>query len=437
MANIRLKCLDGKFISFFELNKNFKCDKRYPEQAIHKFITLNQKNFAFLKLKAFIQEREGQIGIYIVSDKYIGSVPLQSPANGKHYADIELISRFSENVADVANLLQDYIEPEYNDMKLLDSNQMKAPVYLDCINYLNAFDKAVKYTWHRFDSIRINESIPSISTNWKQYVENIHDPNKVFVFNNSKSVQSKNHLEWYKLTYMAEYALELFLNPYTPIPLKCKVKMLINRMKSYTATHPTIIPNSLFVVNSFDPVKIKELKALANKILTHNSKNNLAWRLDSSILFERYVQYIIKKVAQKIGASSEFNIRFQLSGRNKPSWCLNYLEPDILLRKDGKIFFIDAKYKSHMFNKGDRIEGLKDTFRNDLHQILAYSSFDDSNNKVSMLVYPCSEYREIVLTARGGHINSRNKIVLAGLSLDTKDIGLMVSQLAAFFVRCE
>lgn len=435
MANIRLKCLDRKFISFSELNKNIKYDKRYPEQALHKFITLNRKTFAFLKLEVFIQEREGQIGVWLVSDKYIGSAPLRSPANGKHYTDIELISRFDENVADVANLLQDYIEPEYDHVELLDSNRMKAPVYLDCINYLNAFDKAVKYTWNRFDSIRIDESVPSVSTNWKQYVENIHDPNNLFIFNNSKSVQSKNHLEWYKLTYMVKYALELFLTPYTPVSLKCKAKMLTNRMKAYTTAHSAAIVDQLFVVNSFDPVRIKELKVLANKLLTHNSKNNLAWRLDSSILFERYVQYVIKKVAQKIGASSEFNLRFQLSGKNKPSWCLNYLEPDILLRKDDKSFFIDAKYKSHMFNEAGHTEILKDSFRNDLHQILAYSSFDGSDNKVSMLVYPCSEYREIVLTARG-LVNSRNKVIIAGFSLDTKNIGSMVSQLAAFFVTC-
>ena len=186
MANIRLKCLDEKFIPFSELNKHIKYDKRYPEQAIQKFITLNQKTFNFLQLNAYLQEQKGETGISLVSDKYIGSAPLRSPANGKHFADIELLPRFKEQVADIVHLLQETIEPEYTDAELLDNNPMMAPLYLDCLHYLNAFDKAINYTWNRFDTTRINEDIPSSSTNWKRYAEHLYDPHNIFVFNNIK-----------------------------------------------------------------------------------------------------------------------------------------------------------------------------------------------------------------------------------------------------------
>lgn len=63
MANIQMQCLSERFITFTELNKNKRCDKRYPEQALQRFITLNHKTFSFLGVSVAIQEREGHVGL--------------------------------------------------------------------------------------------------------------------------------------------------------------------------------------------------------------------------------------------------------------------------------------------------------------------------------------------------------------------------------------
>ena len=44
--------LNTAIIPFTELQKKWKCDKRYPESAIQRFIKLNTKSFDFLKIKA-------------------------------------------------------------------------------------------------------------------------------------------------------------------------------------------------------------------------------------------------------------------------------------------------------------------------------------------------------------------------------------------------
>lgn len=44
---IRLQCLQESFISFSRLNKDWKWDKRYPEQAIQRFIAFNREIFSF------------------------------------------------------------------------------------------------------------------------------------------------------------------------------------------------------------------------------------------------------------------------------------------------------------------------------------------------------------------------------------------------------
>ena len=55
-------------------------------------------------------------------------------------------------------------------------------------------------------------------------------------------------------------------------------------------------------------------------------------------------------------------------------------------------FVIDAKYKSHVFNWNDYSDELRDTFRHDFHQILAYCSFNSMQTKSAMLVYPFNNF---------------------------------------------
>ena len=80
-----------------------------------------------------------------------------------------------------------------------------------------------------------------------------------------------------------------------------------------------------------------------------------------------------------------------ISGR-APAWSLRYLEPDIVLQREDNQLIIDAKYKSHMLNRGTISDGLKDSFRPDLHQVLAYSSFGTAEDKQVALVYPAEVF---------------------------------------------
>jgi hypothetical protein len=336
MANLSIKCLDEIFVSFLDINNIWKMDKRYPEQALQRFISLNRDSLRFLDIKVSIEERNNKLGLLFLSGKFVGSSPLRSPANGKHYQDIDVTSRFGEDVADVASLLKESIEPEYADLKLLEDNEISAPLYLICTNYFTAFEKAMKTVWNKFDVIRKYEDVPSSSTDWKNYIENSYEPQNILRFSNRKSVQSKFHQEWFELSYVAKKAIEIFSGPQTPIPIKCKMKQVVDHINSYVNLHHVEFIDREFSTKSFDPVKIKSLKVIANKLIKQTSSNRLSWRIDSSLLFERYTQFIMKRVASRVGAREVSNSRFQISGKSKPSWCLQYLEPDILLRKKAK-----------------------------------------------------------------------------------------------------
>lgn len=86
-------------------------------------------------------------------------------------------------------------------------------------------------------------------------------------------------------------------------------------------------------------------------------------------------------------------------------------------------YVIDAKYKSHMFNQERITEDLKEIFRYDLHQILAYSSFGTALNKRAILVYPASHFMSRELHISNPLTRAITYVCLVGIPLDVASIG--------------
>lgn len=430
MPIIRIQCLKEHFIPFAKINADWKKDKRYPEQAIQRFITLNREVFSFLGVSASIDEVNYEKGLRLITSNFIGAAPLRTPSSGKYYTDIHITSRFGENISELAYLLKDTLEPEYIDKGLYHSDQMRAPFYFDCINYFNSYSKALHDPWNKFDSkIRI-ESNPCSSTDWLKYIQKSVNPSNIFKFENRKNILSREHKEWQELTYMLNIAICEFESFRTPSSIKHRYFSVVAMLKKYISGHQSVKPIAMFQIHTFDPPKIKELKENANKLLAHNSTNSKTWRIDSAELFERYVQYILKQVSDINGAHIMCNNKISITGKHRPSWVLRYLEPDIILHKDGKFYFADAKYKAHMLNVQSSASDLKETFRSDLHQILAYSSFDSSKNKTAILIYPCNKFKNIKLEAINKIGNVHNQIFLIGLPFTTVGLDTFINQLS-------
>lgn len=430
MAIIHTKCLQSSFISFTKLNADWKGDKRYPDQAIQKFITFNRDVFSFLGISASLNEVNYEKGLQLKASSYLGASPLRMPSSGKYYTDIQITSRFGENISELAYLLQDSLEPEYLDKGLNFPDSLRAPFYFDCINYFNSFFKAISEQWNKFESVTKIESHPCSSTNWLNYAQNSINPANALKYENKKNILSKNHMEWKELTYILYVALSEFESFKTPSLIKQRYISTVSILKRYLYENPRVKPTGIFQIRSFEPTKIKELKNNANKVLEHCTSNNKAWRIDSAELFERFVQYVLGQVGQINGANVISNNKFPIWGEHRPSWILRYLEPDVILHKGDTLYFADAKYKAHMLNTQSSTDAFKEAFRADLHQVLAYSSFDASKNKTALLVYPCDKLKNISLEAVNNISNVHNRIILIGLPFTTIGVDAFIIQLS-------
>lgn len=424
---LEVPCLTEKSQSIsglFLAKKWFKkADKRYLSEYLQKFIDYNKDSFDFLQVTPKIEGSGKGVSVNFKSDHFIGAIPLRSPDTGKQMGDFVVKPRytsatdqFSEYV-EIVNLLEKEILPEFkHSIPLLSQNNMRPPLYLEATKFVNLLETAIKTKWNKFQTIKKIYRYPKSQVDWKEYVEKEFDPMKRLLFPCQDNILSEFHSEFFELKYTYGIAKREIISFNTPLSIKYQYRDTVTYLDNALYEFPEKLTNELHIHLS-DPVIIKKLKIQGNKILKGNFEEATSWRIDFSLLFEKYVQFIFNQISLEIGATQLNNYKIRRSSHFNPLWSLNYLEPDIILMKNNLDIVIDAKYKSHLFNLKSISEELKDEHRKDLHQLLAYTAFTKNKNKVGILCYPYNEQYISELDYIFPFSNTKSKIVLLGIPL--------------------
>jgi 5-methylcytosine-specific restriction endonuclease McrBC regulatory subunit McrC len=173
--------------------------------------------------------------------------------------------------------------------------------------------------------------------------------------------------------------------------------------------------------------------------------NGLPWIMQMEIFFEAWIETFAHLLIRRTGGHLK-------TGRKREtitpiSWepsfmgSQKFLLPDVIIERDNDIIILDAKYKRHWeelsFNSWSDIENeVKEKHREDLLQILAYSTATDKKNITSCLIYPCKEstWESMLLRGRTIHKaslyagNRKINILLTAIPMKpdlTKAIDLM------------
>ena len=412
--NKPLKVLSEHVISYKELVEKYKGDKQYANELASQFLLRNEKALRFLGIE---EGTSSESGIRLITSRYVGCVPLVSPKTGLPGGFIQLTGNFGEDISELLSVIDGTIEPEYDDtLRFYQDTFIKPPLYFECMKYIDQYIEAKNYKWRRFTNIEKIEPRPTSSTRWDKYALRSYDPAKTFKYPNKCNVLTREHPEWLELNYVLDFCINEVMSMRTPVRSRTAYISKINSL-SYSYDKRSIRAVKEVRIHKYDPHIIQSLKISANKVLHNVSSINCAWRMDFALFFERYVQFIIQKVAFAKGAHYSTNPKYPVDGR-RPAWALKYIEPDMIIDKGDVQYIIDAKYKAHMMDLSIDSEYLKEKFREDLHQVLAYSSFGGNVHKNVMLVYPSStEVIERELTISSS-INSYScSIYLVGVPL--------------------
>ncbi len=427
-----IPCLTEKsaLLSGLSLQKKWfkSADKRYIGQYLQKFIDYNSNLFNFLGVHPYIVGSDQSASLAFRSSEFVGTIPLRGSDTGKQIGDFVVMPRFSgqnrfEDYIEILNLLGTEISPQVADsLPLASGRNFRPPLYLEALKFISSIEQLVQTPWRKFDNVERVKNQPSGQVNWAKYVNNIGKIENHTKFPIRTNVLSEFHKEFSEIRYVFDICKAELLSPSTPLRIKNTLSVRLAYLDEKLYFHRPLVTNQILIKLSDNP-NIRSCKSQANKILNSNFIESTAWRVNFSDVFEKFVQHIFKEVAKETGGRLFSNFKFHSRSSKHYSWELKHIEPDAVYQKDSTLIFIDAKYKSHLYNKYDKGDSLKAEHRHDLHQILAYSSFSKSDLKFGFLCYPSDKIEIKRSVFKNGINNTANTILICGIPLKKESIG--------------
>ena len=416
--------------------KHYWCDdKRLPEVALNRFIQANKTSFDYLGIVAKCCE----IDVLSVSTtQYCGVAPLFSPKYGNVFAEVHVLGRFGEHWGDFLAIEQIDNEVEFNESLRLvrpDSSSLRPPIAFLCAQFLSSFLSFDYKSWRKFSTEIKYERVPCHGTQWEKYAIDSIDPSRALIYPNKKNFLFSYHNEFKQLLYVVDFSIKQLEAPGASYKLKRAFADKFPYLRSLISLHG-VSRVTCFRLSAKDSPRIRNLKLLANRVLAHQSPNMFAWRFDCAKIFELYVQVIFRRFANSYRFSVRQNPKYSIHGGRRVSWGLSYLEPDLVLDNGSMVIVADAKYKAHLCNVTTSSSTLKDSFRADFHQLLAYLSLFPHKHRLGILVYPMPVktsneiYEDNPVKTYSFFIESACcDVMLIGIPVDYGNINKYVSQL--------
>ncbi|UXP31013.1 hypothetical protein N6H18_11695 [Reichenbachiella agarivorans] len=419
----------SKQLSGITLQKKwFKAaDKRIIGQYLQKFIDYNSSLFRFLGIEPYIIGTDQSTSLSFRSSEFIGTVPLRAPDTGKQIGDFVVMPRFIgqdrfEDYIEILNILGPDISPQTIDsLPLASGKNFRPPLYLEALKFITSVESLLKKSWKKFDNIEKESTQPNGQINWNKYISSHYKVEKQLKFPIKKNILSEFHTEYEEVRYVYDICKAELLSSKTPQRIKSSIRTQLGFIDEKLYFHRPKTTSKI-AIRAADSPTVKSCKNQANRILNFKLTDSTAWRVDFSEVFEKFIQYIFTEVAKETGGKLLPNFKFQSRTLRHYAWEMKHIEPDAIYHKDGFLVFIDAKYKSNLYNKFDRSDSLKEDHRHDLHQILAYSSFSNSEDKFGFLCYPSSHLELKTINYSNRINNVKNTVIILGIPLKKDSI---------------
>jgi hypothetical protein len=402
-------------------------DKRIIGQYLQKFIEYNSSQFKFIGVQPFIIGSDQNTSLAFRSSSFIGTIPLRASDTGKQIGDFVVMPRFTgrdrfEDYIEILNLLGTEISPEVIDsLPLASGKNFRPPLYLEAVKFIASLETLLSRPWRKFDNIEKISSQPSGQINWSKYIKSEYKIENRLKFPTRKNILSEFHSEYSEIRYVFDISKNELLSSNTPQRITNTIRVKLSFIEEKLYHHKPKATNNIVAKLSDSPT-VKMCKEQANKILNFNLVDSTAWRVDFSDVFEKFIQHIFKAVSKETGGKLFANFKFHSRTSRHYSWELKHIEPDAIYQKENFMVFIDAKYKSNLYNKFDNSETLKDDYRHDLHQIMAYTSFSKTDFKYGFLCYPSDQLELKTIKYKNGINEVTNTVFVIGIPLKKDSI---------------
>ncbi len=352
-----------------------------------------------------------RVSLQFNTSNFIGAAPLLSPTSGRVDYGLIIKPRFDwVGLGPMLSSMGWKIVPSPLKLPLVPGTERKIPPWVLASITLHRIELMLDQLNRNFSFIETDLPAPKGSVNWNQYATRclptlrlLDIPCKYPDLQDNDDLKSGIH-----------YTLKLIMSSlqsqrtagiYVLQLIELCYKLLL-RVNSIMPKPPSSLAMQRW--NSI-PIRTEAfregLKAIEWTIEDRglaglSNLQGLPWIMPMEQFFEAWIEtiagHIIRFIGGQVKAGRKRETITPISWDPPFTGSQKFLLPDVIIERENDIIILDAKYKQHWeelsFNPWSKVEEvIREQHRNDLLQILAYTTLSDKKNITSCLIYPCRE----------------------------------------------
>jgi hypothetical protein len=349
----------------------------------------------------------GDIGLWLETDTRVGALPLLSPTSTKPDLGLVVEPRFSwSSAGDMLVGTGFRITPEILPLpRMVPNSDRQIPSWVLSATVLMRIEALLKQSPRRFEMNEEILSAPKGRVNWGRYAINHWGQGQCLSVpcrfpDLLEDVQLRGVMHWTVLRH--QDALRTQRGRHIAVShLLQRCNALLMQLQTYPPTRPKTGWQPINSNSSSDVFR-RGLEAINWTVDERglggtSDLAGLPWRMDMATFFEGWIESIAEFTAirfqAKLTAGRRNETLVRLHWEPQRLGTQRALIPDVVLRRADVTLVIDAKYKRHaqLVGYGGYGKGEHDwqaQHREDLLQVLAYSSLFDTPRIVACLAYP-------------------------------------------------
>lgn len=376
----------------------------------HQFLDQNRGILANFGINGRVAYNGTTVEINLTTSNQVGAVPLLSPTSGRPDYGLIIKPRFGwQGIGPMLGAMGWKVIPTPLKLPLLPRSDRRIPPWVISTIILLRIERLLKQLDRRFEFSQADLIAPKGQVNWPGYaVVKMSRGNFLSVPCTYPDLRDDREMKG-AIHFTLRRQLSGLQTQRTAgvvvLQLLQLCQSLLEKVRDVPPVQPSQSKLNSWLRGNISTEAFKEgLQAVEWTIDERGlaglgNLQGLPWMLSMDAFFEAWVETAVGMLARRTGGILR-------SGRKRQTttplqWdppylgSQRYLLPDIILEREDVTIIFDAKYKNHWeelnregWHGMDKI--LQERHRNDLLQVLAYSTVSESKRVVCCLAYPCS-----------------------------------------------
>lgn len=422
-------------------------DPSREAQLAHHFIQQNGETLAQFGIGAQVDFDGHRVFIVFQAGSQIGAFPLISPISGKAEVTLVVRPRFGwSGLGRSLGVSGFKVVPQILSLPLLPKTEREIPDWVLSATILPRLRAMLDQLARRFEIVETVRAAPHGQVNWESYVSE-KLPLMKFLDVPCRYPDLRSNRELYAAIH---YVLRKQLASLESqrhagiivIELMKICMILLRSVEDVSPMRPTRKQlDSWFRMPLASKSFIDGLDALTWSTEETGlgglaDWRGLPWTMSMDQFFEAWVETLFQRFTRRYGGLLRVGRRREtitpIAWERPFLGSQKYLLPDLVVEYEDRAIFVDAKYKDHWESLqhqrwSDLENEIRERHRDDLLQVLAYSTLSDSKATTACLAYPCNVDTWVSLKERG-MLNNRATIYAGKRKIDLAMVALPMGE---------